>query len=351
MKSILLLSLLPLWAAVAVASASSALSDARVSPAFISTPTRSSQTTFRYSKFDADINNHPDINIFNKAISVTDDTIDMLRGELKVRLLNAADEYSEMRAKTDNLYMRAKEFEDQTTSASDVKAEQRLVPRLLGRIVRKISRRKPKKNEDKTLTQSQGILTSDSFKQMTLDVGEKGEKVIELAKQLSLLNPTPNPTLGFKEYGGVSAKESKLEGQWKLRFTTAADASFAESSSRGVATTSQMIDAEKGTFTNVVDFEKGKLHGFRVVVDGTPLSNTDIQLSFKKVKLLRSSRIPRLFGTVTIRLPSRLIRWLATRNKSDDEKKAPYLSIKYLDDDLRIHTTDSNNWFVQSRIS
>jgi hypothetical protein len=271
-------------------------------------------------------------------MSVTDDTIDMLRDELKVRLLNAADEYSEMRAKTDNLHTRAKEFEDQT--ASDVKAEQRLVPRLLGRIFRKISRRKPKKNEDKTLTQSQGILTSDSFKQMTLDVGEKGDKVIELAKQLSLLNPTPNPTLGFKEYGGVSAKESKLAGQWKLRFTTAADASFAESSSRGVATTSQMIDAEKGTFTNVVDFEKGKLHGFRVVVDGTPLSNTDIQLSFKKVNLLRSSRIPRLFGTVTIRLPSRLIRWLATRNKSDDEKKAPYLSIKYLDDDLRIHTTD-----------
>ena len=321
-----------------------------ISPAFISTPTRSSQTTFRYSKFDADINNQPDINIFNKAISVTDDTIDMLRGELKVRLLKAADEYSEMRAKTDNLYMRAKEFEDQT-NASNIKAEQRLVPRLLGRIVRKISRRKPKKNEDKTLTQSQGILTSDSFKQMTLDVGEKGEKVIELAKQLSLLNPTPNPTLGFKEYGGVSAKESKLAGQWKLRFTTAADASFAESSSRGVATTSQMIDAEKGTFTNVVDFEKGKLHGFRVVVDGKPLSNSDIQLSFKKVKLLRSSRIPRLFGTVTIHLPSRLIRWLATRNKSDDEKKAPYLSIKYLDDDLRIHTTDSNNWFVQSRIS
>ena len=207
-------------------------------------------------------------------MSVTDDTIDMLRDELKVRLLNAADEYSEIRAKTDNLYTRAKEFEDQT-SASNVKAEQRLVPRLLGRIVRKISRRKPKKNEVKSFTRPQGILTSDSFKQMTLDVGEKGEKVIELAKQLSLLNPTPNPTLGFKEYGGVSAKESKLEGQWKLRFTTAADASFAESSSRRVATTSQMIDAEKGTFTNVVDFEKGELHGFRVVVD-----NTDIQLSF-----------------------------------------------------------------------
>ena len=274
----------------------------------------------------------------------------MLRGELKVRLLKAADDYATMRGRTDELILRAKGTNN--TDASTAK-EQRLVPRLLGKIVRKISRRKHKKNKQWTISQSKGILTSDSFQQMTLDVGEKGNKVIELAQQLSLLNPTPIPTLGFKNYGGVSAKEnSKLDGQWKLRFTTAADASFAESSSRGVATTSQVIDAERGTFTNVVDFEKGKLRGFQVVVDGTPLSNTDIALSFKKVKLLRNSRLPWLFGEVTIRLPSRFIRWLATRNnKTQDERKAPYLSIKYLDDDLRIHTTDSNNWFVQSRIS
>ena len=111
-----------------------------------------------------------------------------------------------------------------------------------------------------------------------------------------------------------------------------------------------------GTIVGNITFGPGQ-YGDCLVDDGTgyvelaPESNTDIQLSFKKVKVLRRSRIPRLFGTVTIRLPSRLIRWLATRNKSDDEKKAPYLSIKYLDDDLRIHTTDSNNWFVQSRIS
>jgi hypothetical protein len=271
----------------------------------------------------------------------------MLRGELKGRLLKAADDYASLRGKTDELVLRAKEFDEHTNTAATAK-EQRFVPRLLGKIISKISRRKHEKVDENSISQSQGILTSDSFRQMKLDVGEKGNKVIELAQQLSLLNPTPNPTFGFKGYGGVSAKENKLNGEWKLRFTTAADASFAESKERGVATTSQLIDAEKGTFTNVVDFEKGNLRGFRVVVSGTPLSNTDIGLSFKKVNLLRNSR---LLGKVTIRLPSRLIRWLATRNKPQDERNAPYLSLKYLDEDLRIHTTDSDNWFVQSRIS
>eukprot|EP00984_Skeletonema_dohrnii_P031027 scaffold23036_cov82-Skeletonema_dohrnii-CCMP3373.AAC.1 len=68
--------------------------------------------------------------------------------------------------------------------------------------------------------------------------------------------------------------------------------SHAATKERGLATTSQIIDAKKGTFTNVVDFEKGKLRGFRVVVNGKPLSNTDIQLAFKSVKLLRKSRLP-----------------------------------------------------------
>ena len=38
-----------------------------------------------------------------------------------------------------------------------------------------------------------------------------------------------------------------------------ADASFPETERRGVASTSQVVDAEMGTFTNVVDFERGKL--------------------------------------------------------------------------------------------
>ena len=347
MKAIIFLSVLLLRTSAASASIGGGFK-----PAFVAAPLSSPRSTKSSVRVRGSINagtNEPNLEKFNNVIHATDDTVHMLRSELKARLLKAADDYAAMRAKTDELVLRAKEFEEQ--NSSEASTTERLVPRLLGKIVRKISRRKRKKSEVKSLSQSQGILASDSFKQMKLDVGVTGNKVIELAEQLSLLNPNPNPTLGFKEYGGVSAKENMLNGQWKLRFTTAADASFAATEERGVVNTSQVIDAEKGTFTNVVDFEKGKLHGFRVVVNGEPLSNTDIQLAFKSVKLIRESRLPRLFGEITIRLPSRLIRWLAARNRPKDERNAPYLSLKYLDEDLRIHTTDSNNWFVQSRIS
>ncbi len=348
MKAILFLTVLSFWAPADATGGG-------FKPAFVTAPLPSclahrTKSSVRSSSIDADTN-EPDLEKFNNVIYATDDTVHMLRSELKTRLLNAADDYAAMRAKTDELVLRAKEFEEQTSSEAST-TEQRFVPRLLGKIVRKISRRKRKKrSEEKTLTQSQGILASDSFKQMKLDVGVTGNKVIELAEQLSLLNPNPNPTLGFKGYGGVSAEDNMLNGQWKLRFTTAADASFAASKERGVAITSQVIEAKEGTFTNVVDFEKGKLRGFRVVVNGKPLSNTDIQLEFKSVKLLRESRFPKLLGEISIRLPSRLIRWLSARNRPEDEHNAPYLSLKYLDEDLRIHTTDSDNWFVQSRIS
>lgn len=348
MKAIIFLTVLSFWAPADATGGG-------FKPAFVTAPLpsrlahRTKSSSVPSSNIDADTN-EPDLEKFNNVIYATDDTVHMLRSELKTRLLNAADDYAAMRAKTDELVLRAKEFEEQISSEAST-TEQRLVPRLLGKIVRKISRRKPKKkSEEKTLAQSRGILSSDSFQQMKVDVGVTGNKVIELAEQLSLLNPNPNPTLGFKEYGGVSAEDNMLNGQWKLRFTTAADASFAASKERGVAITSQVIDAKEGTFTNVVDFEKGKLRGFRVVVNGKPLSNTDIQLAFKSVKLLRESRFPRLFGEISIRLPSRLIRWLSARNRPEDERNAPYLSLKYLDEDLRIHTTDSDNWFVQSRI-
>merc|ERR1712176_452633 len=162
---------------------------------------------------------------------------------------------------------------------------------------------------------------------------------------MGILNPTPIPTLGFTSYGDVPPSESKLDGEWKLIFTTASDASFPETQKRGIASTSQVIDAEEGTFTNVVDFGRGKLEGFRVVVQGTPRGDTDVGLSFRGVKLLRRSRFPRLFGQIHLRLPSRLIRWL-----SRPLANGPSLRIKYLDDTMRIHVSDSGNMFVHTRV-
>mmetsp|Transcript_7954 Transcript_7954/g.14366 ORF Transcript_7954/g.14366 Transcript_7954/m.14366 type:complete len:361 (+) Transcript_7954:60-1142(+) len=292
---------------------------------------------------------HRDKTKFNFPIHSGENTSQMLRNELKSRLLKAADDFKTMKSKESEIALKAQES-DEKANTNEGGTYRGYVIRLLHRIVRKVLRRN-KSSKKPMLTESQGILTSDSFRQMKLEVGTTGNQVIELAEQLSQLNPTPIPTLGFRNYGGASPAESKLGGNWKLRFTTAADASFAESRDRGIATTSQEVDAEEGTFTNVVDFEKGSLKGFRVVVEGEPTSATDIGLTFKSVKILRNSRFPRLFGQFTFRLPSSLIRWLSSRGKAEEEvNKGPYLQLRYLDDDLRMHITDSGNWFIQTRL-
>ena len=86
----------------------------------------------------------------------------------------------------------------------------------------------------------------------------------------------------------------------------------------------------------MIDFEKGKIGS-----------------TFRSVKILRKSRLPHLFGEINVCLPSGLIRWFASRNKMEGEERKiarPYLRLRYVDDNLHMLTTDSGNWFVQTRI-
>ena len=361
MKSIRILSLIALLARahagdIAPSSRTLATPTAFVSPSALQTSHRnairresSSSSSSSSSLSSSTVDDRPDVERFNNLIYATDDTIRLLRDELKSRLLKSADDYREARAASDAIVV-ARGAGGGVDESPDVPSEaddRGYAIRLLRRIVRKISR----KSKESGARSRRGVLSSDSVRQSRLDVGAYGNKVIEIAEQLSLLNPTPIPTLGFKGYGGASPLESKLGGTWKLRFTTAADASFPETEKRGVVSTSQVIDAEEGTLTYVIDFERGKLKGFRVVVVGEPTSGTDIGLTFRSVRIFRKSRFPRLFGQITVRLPSRLIRWFASRNKVEEERgMGPYLRLRYLDDTLRMHTTDSGNWFVQTRI-
>ena len=260
------------------------------------------------------------------------------RQKLKRRLLDAADEYKIQR-QIDELF---DENNAMTTHSQNEKHQgEYSVARLLRRIVSKIVG-KNHRNQKKT----KSVITTDKFRQKTLDIGDEGRAIIDLAEELIKLNPTPNPTNGFKGYGGGDPANCKLGGMWKLRFTTAADASFDRNDKRGKITTSQEIDCNEGTLTNVVDFERGKLQGFRVVVEGTPVNDSTMDLSFKRVDILRQSRLPRFFGKLSFRLPSRLIR----RLNRDRDARGPYLTIKYLDDDLRIHQSGTGNYFIQSRI-
>ena len=259
------------------------------------------------------------------------------RSNLKRQLLDAADAY-----KTKEM---TGELLENTMAADGTKGketERGYVTRLLSRIVKKIRR----KQNPTTAPESKNILSKQKFRTTKLDTGKDGEAVIALANQLIELNPTPVPTLGFRGYEGGIPNESKLNGLWKLRFTTAADATFSESPKRGKSTTSQEIDTTKGTFTNIVDFERGKLEGFRVVVNGEPVSEDEVDLSFSKVVLLRKSRFPRLLGRLSFPLPSKLIRRLS----SGKDARGPFLKFLYLDDDLRIHKSGTGNLFIQSRI-
>ena len=288
---------------------------------------------------------------FHDRIDVADDTVRRLREELKARLLAAAGDFQAAKTREEESALASRRDADEATAAEG-DANRGYVIRLLHKIVRKISRRNEGARKRRDKSGQSGVLTSDSFRQAKLDVGAARDTVVALAEQLALLNPTPSPTRGFRGYGGSLPSESMLAGNWKLRFTTAADASFYASDKRGRVTTSQVVDADEGTFTNVVDFEKGKLKGFRVVVAGAPVSPTDVDLTFRAVEIDRRSRFPRLFGRLKFRLPSRLIRRLAATNKSDEEKgRGPYLRLRYLDGELRMHTTDSGNWFIQTRIS
>lgn len=182
---------------------------------------------------------------------------------------------------------------------------------------------------------------------------------ISAIADLASENPNPKPTLGWRGFGGEDPGACILNGTWKLVFTDAADATF-KKGKRGAATTYQEIDAAGGWFVNCVDFssETSKLRGFRVFVEGKALSETEIQLIFRKVKLFRRSRFPRLFGEITFGLPNPgLLRAIGRffarsrgRGKANPSDRGAGFQLLYVDEDLRVHRTFDGLYFVQKRL-
>ena len=269
------------------------------------------------------------------------------RQTLKKEILRLADEYQQMKNEADEA--RLKQVEDQKRKDTLEEMRDGYVQKLLSRIMKKVMRRK------RSAQAPEKIIRRDSLGTSKLDTGLKGREIIALAEDLARLNPTKVPVFGWKGYdGGDPFKDCKLNGTWKLRFTTAADATFPESPTRGKARTSQEIDAKAGTLTNVVDFERGKLKGFRVVVAGKATADNEIDLRFRRVVVLRHSRFPRLFGRLVIPIPARLLRFInrifAGKENSQTNRRGPFFQIQYIDDDFRMHKTGEGNWFIQSRL-
>ncbi|CAK9083797.1 unnamed protein product [Durusdinium trenchii] len=98
----------------------------------------------------------------------------------------------------------------------------------------------------------------------------------------------------------------------------------------------------------------GKLRGFRVFVEGKALSDDEIELIFRKVRLLRRSRF---LPEITIPLPGpgllRAIGRLFARSKGgkvNESNRGAGFKLLYVDDDLRMHKTFDGLYFVQRRL-
>mmetsp|Transcript_32207 Transcript_32207/g.48633 ORF Transcript_32207/g.48633 Transcript_32207/m.48633 type:complete len:293 (-) Transcript_32207:1139-2017(-) len=201
-------------------------------------------------------------------------------------------------------------------------------------------------------------------------VGKAADEVIGITSELEKCSPTDNPTqyLGDKEKGN----EAPLNGEWKLLFTTAADANFSKNSKRGSASVKNVVNACKGSITNVIDFQgestaddettstkKAPLvKQLNVVIGAKPASKSRVGLQFKYAKVVFSRffglkrqwnlyiPVPAPFITRLIVFFSRIFRF------GRKDKKVPpkaYFDVLYLDDELRIQRTGEDNLFVQAK--
>lgn len=207
------------------------------------------------------------------------------------------------------------------------------------------------------------LLEAESFAAQRIGLTNELELLrngtVEAIHRLTQMNPTKRPLLGWRGLGRRDPGDCALNGTWKLLFTDAADATFRRGK-RGEANAFQEIDAEGGWFVNCVDFgnPESKLRGFRVFVEGDALSDKEMQLSFRKVRLLRRSRFPRLFGEINIPLPNpkllRNIGKIFARRKEGEvnpSDRGAGFTMLYVDEDLRIHQTFDGLFFVQTRLS
>lgn len=172
----------------------------------------------------------------------------------------------------------------------------------------------------------------------------------------------------------------------------------------GPVTTLQYVNNTIGTFTNIIQFKenKGKTKGFQVVVAGKPVNDTRIDLTFKRIIIDRErSRVglnrivipipPLPDFSVLRRIVQRFIKFVQifvrrflpkrkekntrttgsnentesngingsssngsssneSKEDNDSNGRGPYFNMLYLDEEMRIHKTGDNNYFVQTRL-
>lgn len=202
------------------------------------------------------------------------------------------------------------------------------------------------------------------FYSISKDVGDKAKEILEVCEQLAAYAPISNATafLGDK----INGDRAPLNGAWKSLFTTAADANFSKNSTRGAARVQNIVNGKKGTITNVIDFETKEdgtepvLKQLNVVIKAIPVSPKRVELQFKYAKAVLTKflffklrwslyiPVPGPFITRCIVFLSRILKF-----GRKGAKKVPkgYFDLLYLDENLRVHRTGEDNFFVQVRDS
>ena len=209
---------------------------------------------------------------------------------------------------------------------------------------------------------------------------EGEQRIILLIDQLAKLNPTVTPNMGWKDHSIAETLMGRnvlnsMDGVWKLRFTTSVDEK-ATRGRRGPQTITQMINTTVGTLTNVIEFKEhpGKVKGFRVVYEGCAVSDSGLDLHYKRFVIDRRSSwklhtvvvplagviVPR-FIRKRVQRPTGENRLLLLRQDApspsvpppppDRARAAPLqLETVYLDDEMRIHVTGDGNYYIHTRL-
>eukprot|EP00547_Thalassionema_nitzschioides_P003758 CAMPEP_0194216754 /NCGR_PEP_ID=MMETSP0156-20130528/19608_1 /TAXON_ID=33649 /ORGANISM="Thalassionema nitzschioides, Strain L26-B" /LENGTH=223 /DNA_ID=CAMNT_0038945591 /DNA_START=71 /DNA_END=742 /DNA_ORIENTATION=+ len=169
------------------------------------------------------------------------------------------------------------------------------------------------------------------------------DKILGISEELKKLNPTTD----------IRKEFNKLEGDWKLDFTTAPAQEVPDDDVTGVKTF-QSIDTKSGIIYNIIDRGLPE-KGLKIAVGAEATRADRVALDFQTIEAFNDS-FPK---KVTLRFPPRnFFRTLSkaksvlTGNSFDEIefKEIAHFDIIFLDDNLRIQRNSEGNLFVNSRI-
>ena len=199
-----------------------------------------------------------------------------------------------------------------------------------------------------------GTPSKDELKQYLYKLIDRKERSsmsndmrIDTASRLSYIYPPKEPLSGWKE-----TRHNPLNGKWELIYTTAPDATVE------LGKVFQEVDVKNGTFTNIIKFNSDMkiLKEIRVLIEVKPDEevNNRMNLYFKRFTIFRKSRFSRKIHRISLPIPSfRILKAFSSSLmiNSGIPMKNPYKTIMYVDEDMRIHKSSANKWYIQKKVS